>query len=178
MFLRTLAEEMKVGTASLLVALAATGAQAAFNYSKCPSSEEFWAFNSSDPGKVPREFDMELFAPVQGAQYYELALHDWTQYPLCPKPNCIGSFKQYDSRLKQVNDTFSLSCVGGHYHPALRFDLTGTPGKLLGFWEGLPGPKTGWIPDTVLDFELTEDKKGYDWVIEIQCVEKLGHVGE
>ena len=101
---------------------------------------------------------------------------DWTQYPACPKPSCIGSYKQFDPVRKLINDTFSLTCVGGHYHPALRFELSDTPGKLLGYWEGIPGPKHGWIPDTVVDFAVSKDGTRYEWVLEVQCVEKFGHV--
>lgn len=147
-----------------------------FNYSRCPTSRELWAWNSSDPDRVPRDFKLDLFAPTKkGNQYYELAFHDWTQYPTCPKPSCLASLKQFDPATKLINDTFSLTCVGQHYHPALRFELTKTNGAFLGFWTGV-GPQHGWIPDTVVDFKLSADKTRYEWVIEVQCVDKFNYV--
>jgi hypothetical protein len=149
-----------------------------FNYTKCPSSYELWATNTADPTKVPRTFNLSKFAPTApaGFQYYELAFHDWTQKPLCPGIKCVGSYKSFDPVKKIINDTFSTTCVGHQYQPALRFNFTDTPGRLLGFWDGIPGPKKGWIPDTIVDFELTKDGEGYDWVLEMQCVEKFNHV--
>ena len=61
-----------------------------------------------------------------------------------------------------------------------------SPGELLGWWGSNPDitPQTGWIPDTIVDFKLStnhpnnpnnpkspEISKGYEWVLEFQCVE-------
>ena len=118
------------------------------------------------------------FAPLPaGAKYYELAFHDWTQKPICPAPKCVSSTKVFDPALSQVNDTFALQCMGFMFREALKFTPTQTPGRLLAWWNGLPGtPQRGWIPDTVVDFGLMRDGEGYDWVLEFQCVARFGRV--
>ena len=60
----------------------AVGVAGEFNTSVCPSYWEVYA------PKVPESFSLDRFV---GGLYYELALHDKTQYPLCPKPSCITS---------------------------------------------------------------------------------------
>jgi len=164
----------------LIVACAVcTAARAVFNFTTCPSPEEIWALGS-DPEKVPRDFDLSKFAPSTpgGALYYELAFHDWTQKPACPDPKCVTSRKVYDPALNQVNDTFSLECFGGVYYPELRFKPSETKGSLKAWWENPLhlSKQAGWIPDVVVDFQLNQDGSGYDWVLELQCVEEAGHV--
>ena len=48
--------------------------------------------------------------------YHELALHDVTQYPLCPsKPSCITSNKTirtHSDGTRYVHGDFTLSCFG------------------------------------------------------------------
>eukprot|EP00039_Didymoeca_costata_P028050 m.19838 g.19838 ORF g.19838 m.19838 type:complete len:216 (+) comp6686_c0_seq2:85-732(+) len=162
---------------TFLIAQTVLLTQAVFNYTKCPSSYELWQNNpTGDVSKVPRTFNVSKFAPQDGAMYYELAFHDWTQKPSCPSPKCVTSFKQYDTQRNQINDTFTLDCEGLAFHPALRFEFTNITGSLLGWWEGKIGPQHGWIPDTVVDFKISEDGSRYEWVLELQCVEELGHV--
>ena len=69
-------------------------------------------------------------------KYYELAEHDYTQYPLCPlKPRCITSDKALAKHADGqvfVNDTFKLSC-GRTYTEQLLFNATGEKGALRGY---------------------------------------------
>lgn len=136
--------------------------EASFNYTSCPAA---WELQSDF---VKKSFNLTKF---QGT-YYELALHDYTQYPVCPSPKCVRSHKVADFRLKQVNDTFDLDCFGHIYPSHFRFNLTSTPGHFLGTSTFIPDVV---FPDTVVD--MYENPNGvYEWVIEFQCVEKLGHV--
>ena len=60
----------------------------------------------------------------------------------------------------------------------MRFELTHTNGALKGWWGNKYNitPQHGWIPDTIVDF--IEDPSGsyYDFVLELQCIDKLNHV--
>ena len=134
----------------------------AFNFTTCPSPDEL------QTDFVKANFSLEKFAGT----YYELAMHDYTQKPACPKPDCVRSQKrvQYDTR--QVNDTFTLKCLGGQYEESLIFNFTDRPGVFRGFWEHLPELT---IPDTVVDITL-DSTGGYERVLEFQCVEFLGRV--
>eukprot|EP00041_Stephanoeca_diplocostata_P041728 m.8648 g.8648 ORF g.8648 m.8648 type:complete len:238 (-) comp6643_c0_seq2:335-1048(-) len=151
---------------------------AAFNFTKCPSSSELWATNAVDPTKVPRTFNMSMFAPEapRSLKYYELAFHDWTQKPACPGAKCITSEKTWDRLHRQINDTFTIDCAGLPFHPALRFNLTQTPGALLGWWSDSLSPQHGWIPDTIVDFKVSADGSRYEYVLEFQCVEESNRV--
>ena len=65
---------------------------------------------------------MSKFAPAApgGFLYYELAFHDWTQKPSCPNPKCITSKKTFDTKRKQINDTFTIDVdTGGRTHGGL-----------------------------------------------------------
>ena len=63
----------------------AAPARAQFNNTKCPSFHELRAPH------VLANFNKERDIP---GFYYELALHDVTQFPLCPtQPRCISSNK-------------------------------------------------------------------------------------
>ena len=137
-------------------------ATATFNYTKCPAVREL----QSDA--VKKTFNLTKFAGT----YYELALHDYTQYPLCPSPTCMQSNKVVDYKLKQINDTFYLNCLGHKYPNALHLNITDTPGHFNGTWTFVPGIL---FSHTVVD--VYENSDGvYEWVIEFQCVEKLGRV--
>eukprot|EP00944_MAST-04C_sp_MAST-4C-sp1_P016021 g16021.t1 len=166
--------------ALLLAVVLVNVGQATFNFTTCPSSSELWATNKEDPRKVPRTFNMSKFAPAApgGFLYYELAFHDWTQKPSCPHPKCITSKKMFDTKRKQINDTFTIDCFGAKYSPALRFGLTDTPGELKGWWGNKFNitPQHGWIPDTIVDFILDPSGTYYDFVLELQCVQKMNHV--
>ena len=133
-----------------------------FNYTKCPAA---WELQSE---VVRNSFTLKKFEGT----YYELALHDYTRYPICPKPVCMRSQKVVDYRLKQINDTADLECFGKIYHNHFRFNLTSTPGFFLGTWYLIPRVV---FPDTIVD--VYENSDGvYEWAIEFQCVEKLDHV--
>lgn len=79
---------------------------------------------------------------------------------------CSQSKKTWDPVRRQVNDTFEINCLGGTYSQNLRFNTTDTKGSLAGWWGNKAGitPQHGWIPDTIVDFELNADGTGYDWV--------------
>jgi len=135
--------------------------QPTFNWTKCPHPWEV-----QTPGKFD-DFSLDRFKGT----YYELWLHDWTQYPTCPKgPTCVRSLKSINMQRQLVNDTWSLECFGKAYDVPLYFNVTDTKGFLMG-WT----PETNVIgvtfPDTVVDFQPSADGKQYDWVVEFQCVD-------
>ena len=135
---------------------------AEFNYTKCPQP---WEIQSD---AVKKSFNLTKFV----GDYYELALHDYTQYPVCPSPKCMRSHKVLDRYLKQVNDTGFLQCVRHKYPNTFHFKLTDIPGHFNGTWTFIPGVL---FPDTVVD--VHENSEGvYEWVIEFQCVEKFNNV--
>ncbi len=136
--------------------------EATFNYTSCPAP---WELQSD---LVKKSFNLTKF---QGT-YYELALHDYTQYPVCPSPSCMRSHKVVDYKLQQVNDTFDITCLGHNYPNHFSFNLTKTAGYFRGTWSFIPGVL---FPDTVV--EVYENSDGvYEWIIEFQCVEKLGRM--
>ncbi len=147
----------------LLVSLCLCAFTAAtFNYTSCPAP---WELQSD---LVKKSFNLTKF---QGT-YYELALHDYTQYPICPSPSCMRSHKVVDYELEQINDTGNLDCFGEVFLIHLHFNLTKTPGYFLVYWKIIPGIL---FPDTVV--EVYENSDGvYEWIIEFQCVEKFGRV--
>lgn len=146
----------------LLVLTVCSLVEGTFNFTKCPAS---WELQSD---VVKKSFNLTKF---QGT-YYELALHDYTQKPLCPDPSCIRSHKVVDYRLQQVNETFNLECVGHDFTNHFYNNITKTPGFFLSNTDFIPGLI---FPDTVVD--VHENSNGeYEWVIEFQCLEKFDHV--
>lgn len=144
-----------------------------FNNTKCPAWFELQA---------PHVKDFNVATDLPG-QYYELALHDITQYPMCPtKPKCITakkSMQKWDDGQDYVLDDWDLNCFGKKFPVKLLFNVTETPGFLKGFLP--PGivpliPKDSLdgliFPDTVVDYKT--GPKG--WVLEFQCVEALHKV--
>ena len=153
---------LSLRTRLLLLALLAAACAAEFNHTKCPAP---WELQSD---MVKKSFDLKKF---QG-YYYELAFHDYTQYPICPKPRCISSHKVVDYQLNQVNDSFYLDCFGNNYTNYFYDHLTDIPGFFLGKWAFLPSVP---FPNTVVD--IYENAAGeYEWWIEFQCVQALDHV--
>lgn len=149
-----------------LLMAAGVGASAAaptFNFTKCPA---YWELQSE---RVKQDFDLSKMM----GKFYELALHDYTQDPACYKPDCITADKAVDDRLNMINDTFTLGCFGSGYTVPLYFDLTKVKGYFIGEQKVLPSIK---FPDTVVDYKLSEDGSTYEWIIEFQCDELLGHV--
>ena len=138
-------------------------AQCTFNFTKCPAYYEL----QSD--RVKADFDLNKMT----GKFYELAFHDYTQYPSCPKPDCITADKAIDRNLNQINDTFTLGCFGKGYTVPLRFDITDTPGFFIGEQSVVKQIK---FPDTVIDYKLSEDGSEYEWIIEFQCDEALGRI--
>ena len=117
--------------------------------------------------------------------YYELALHDYTQYPTCPKLSCIRSQKEFMTDVgtgkQQIKDTFTINCFGHPYVNAYYFNTTEVNGSLTGF---LLDPPAWWkilfemeYPDTIVDYKESADGGQYDWVIEFQCREKDPLIG-
>lgn len=148
----------------LALLLLVTAAGAEFNYTKCPAS---WELQSDT---VKQNFSLKKFEGT----YYELAFHDYTQYPICPSPKCIRSHKVVDYQLNQINDTFNLVCFGDNSTIHFKFALTNTTGFFLGHVTTPPIPFITF-PDTVVDVHESADGV-YEWVIEFQCLEKLDHV--
>ena len=157
---------------SLLAALLPSIASHSFNNTKCPAPQEVQA-----PGMYGFKLD-----DIAG-YYYELALHDVTQYPLCPsKPACITSNKTirtHSDGNQFVHGEFSLSCLGNAYSKTLLFNVTSTPGFLRGYLprSDIPFLPAGLadrvvFPDTVIDYKPGPD----GWVLEFQCVEFAGRV--
>ena len=137
-----------------------------FNFTTCPA----WFELQADKVKT---FDPSKF----WGTYYELAYHDYTQYPTCPfGPKCIRSIKVKESIPEepgfQIVDWFSINCAGASYPFPLRFNLTEIPGYFEGY---VKDPPLWWkilepgevYPDTVVDF--LEVNGVYEWVIEFQC---------
>ena len=149
-------------------------ARSEFNFTTCPTFYEIQA------DKVATDFDRNKLVGT----YYELALHDYTQYPTCLRPSCIRSQKEFtevgDGK-SQIKDTFTLSCFGAPYVTSYYFNFTENNGSLDGF---LVDPPIWWkilfqeeYPDTIVDFKESEDGAQYDWVIEFQCREKDPIIG-
>ena len=145
-------------------------ARAEFNFTTCPAS---WEIQHE---KVAKTFDITRFVGT----YYELALHDYTQYPTCPRPSCVRSVKKFTDvgdGQSQILDTFTIGCFGRPYTVPYYFNTTDYAGSLTGFlvdppvwWKVLFGQKE--YPNTIVDFKESEDGGQYDWVIEFQCREK------
>ena len=138
-------------------------ARAAFNFTTCPAPHEL-----QSPA-VASSFRLSQFAGT----YYELALHDYTQYPACPAPTCVRSVKAVDAARAKLRDAWVLSCFGAAYPEDLEFNLTSTPGFFLGTWGVLPGVV---FPDTVVDVGPVLASGQYEWAIELQCVQ-VAHNG-
>jgi hypothetical protein len=136
---------------------------AAFNFTTCPHPSELMA---------PRVQSFNL-SKVPGV-YYELAFHDYTQFPTCPLPSCTTSTKSLDpSNSSVILDEFGLRCLNASYAIPLRFNATREVGVLDGY---VPNPPIWWrvlepgnqYIDTIVDFE--DDGQGqYEWLIEFQC---------
>lgn len=161
--------EMVAGLVYLLVSCLfvlhspVAGEKLQFNYTKCPHPQEM----QSDLAR--NSFNISKFV----GNYYELALHDYTQFPVCFKgPRCMTSHKVYDPSLKQINDSFHLDCLGLNYGFTFHFKLTDVRGHFNGTASVFPEIL---FPDTVVDFKEGEDGL-YEWVIEVQCDEKFDHV--
>lgn len=156
--------------ATFAAAAAAVHAQSVpqWNHTKCPA---FWELQAPH---VATDFRLEH---IDG-YFYELAFHDYTQYPLCPfNPRCITSSKalqKYADGTVFVNDTWNLNCAGAFYPQQLLFNSTEHPGYFLGYVPEAKIPflpkgiiKNMVFPDTVVDFKA--GPKG--WVLEMQCMQ-------
>ena len=153
----------------MMVTLSFTFA-AAFNNTVCPAP---WELQSPRM----RTFQLDQLAGM----YLELALHDVTQYPLCPsKPRCISSNKtiaRHADGTRFVYDEWNLSCMGSYWPQTLLFNETNITGHLLGYVPVtqipfLPPSVVGSVvfPDTIVDF-----KPGANgWAVEFQCVQNSG----
>lgn len=129
---------------------------------KCPE------YTSIQSEAVKTSFDYHKMAGT----FYELAMHDYTQFPTCVVgPACVRSVKKVDGL--RIHDNFTLGCFGGAYSNALEFRIVPEKrGYLEGKWEVISGDKV--IPDTVVDFKESLDPENdsqYEWVIEVQCAE-------
>ena len=131
-----------------------------FNSSVCPAFWELQApsMDSFSLGQLP-------------GMYYELALHDLTQYPLCPtKPACVSSNKtlrRHGDGVEYVNDAWNLECVGAMYPQTLLFNVTAHPGFFEAYVPAtkVPGIGSTTFPDTIVDFKAGNE----GWVLEFQC---------
>lgn len=145
-----------------------------WNNTRCPSFSELRAPHVAEMFNTSRD--------IPGF-YYELALHDVTQYPLCPAaPRCVSSNKtlaRHPDGQRFVHDAWNLYCAGKYYPQTLLFNTTREPGYLRGY---VPSTKIPFLPkkvvagllfpDTVVDF-----KEGGDgWLLEFQCLEHFGKV--
>ena len=98
--------------------------------------------------------------------YFELALHDYTQYPTCLDPSCIRTTKKFTdvgTGEQQIHESFSLECFGSEpYVVPYFFNTTDINGHLKGF---LTDPPVWWklvkfateYPNTIIDFKESED---------------------
>lgn len=153
---------------TLVAALMCAGAMAEFNFTTCP------AYYETQNPKVATGFNMSKLI----GEFYEQALHDYTQYPVCPSPTCIRSVKKWTPVAGghfQIQDTFALECFGSKpYSFPYFFNQTGHNGFLTGF---LVDPPAWWkllgfdseYPDTIIDYKEAADGGQYEWIIEFQC---------
>merc|ERR1712195_138683 len=102
--------------------------------------------------RVQKNFDINKLPGT----YYELAFHDYTQYPTCPQPTCIRSVKSFvpDLGKSQIKDMFTLGCYGAPYTWPLFFNTTEDNGSFNGFLKSVPWWKIlepgEEYPDTVV----------------------------
>lgn len=144
-----------------------------FNNTKCPA---YWELQAPHVATDFRDEDVTGY-------FYELAFHDYTQYPLCPStPRCITAVKDVATHAdgtKFVNDTWNLACFDKYYPQELLFNLTDIPGYMRGY---VPKSKVPGLPETIIagvvfPNSVVDFKSGPEgWVIEMQCVEALGGV--
>eukprot|EP01063_Lacrimia_lanifica_P005118 TRINITY_DN12941_c0_g1_i1.p1 TRINITY_DN12941_c0_g1~~TRINITY_DN12941_c0_g1_i1.p1 ORF type:complete len:221 (+),score=92.66 TRINITY_DN12941_c0_g1_i1:76-738(+) len=156
--------------AAVALGLLASSADAAFNFTTCPTYFETQA------AKVAKGFNESKLI----GRFYEQALHDYTQYPVCPSPSCITSTKAWTDvggGRAQIRDTFGLSCFGSKpYTFPYYFNQTAHNGFLTGF---IVDPPAWWkvlgfdsvYPNTIVDYEEAADGGQYAWVLEFQCRE-------
>lgn len=162
---------MKVLLALTLLGFAAAAPK--FNNTKCPA---FWEMQTARM----KDFKLEM---VPGF-YYELAFHDYTQFPICPDPHpkCITANRTigtHKNGVRFMDDYWNLGCFGKMYPQDLIFNVTDSPGFFHGYVPvtKIPGLPPGIaantvFPATVVDFQPGED----GWSLELQCVEALGGV--
>lgn len=159
---------------TVLAAVAAGGAAPpTFNDTKCPG---FWEVRAPH---LVADFKIEQIAGF----YYELALHDWTQFPLCvTPPKCITANKSLQTHpdgVRYVLDQWNMQCFNRPYPQTLLFNVTDEPAYLRGYVPDTVIPflphgvvSSVLFPDTVVDFKPGPE----GWVVEFQCVEALGGV--
>lgn len=165
---RTMIRNVLLVLRTTIVLFRSTAIRAAFNFTTCPAWYELQSDN------VKNNFDVNKMFGT----YYELAYHDYTQYPTCPfGPTCVRSVKRKETIPEspgfQIVDWFSIDCAGRGYPFPLRFNVTDTPGLFEGY---VKDPPLWWkilepgevYPDVVVDFLEGEDGT-YEWVIEFQC---------
>jgi len=137
--------------------------------SKCPARTDI----QSDA--VKKDFDMKHL----NGTYYEVAYHDATQPGgVC---GCQRIVRTWNETSKEIDDAGTLNCgnfSGDNTHShtyvqPLSFDLTKDNGVWNGNWPLMPGVV---FPDALVDFGHVKDDGQYAWVLEMQCVEVLGHV--
>lgn len=165
---------MIIGVVVFIATLYLDVVHAVFNFTTCPA---YWEVQN---WKVPAFFNMSKMVGT----FYELALHDYTQYPTCPSLDCIRSQKKFtnvgDGKF-QLKDTFTLTCFGHEYINSYYFNRTRYNGAFIGFLKDAPA---WWhilfameYPDTIIDFKESKDGGQYDWVIEFQCREDEKIIG-
>merc|ERR1719199_793004 len=138
--------------------------------SKCP------ARTSIQSERVQKDFDMKHL----NGTYYEVAYHDATQPGgVC---GCQRIVRTWNETSKEIDDAGTLNCgnfSGDNTHShtyvqPLSFDLVDKePGVWNGNWPLMPGVV---FPDALVDFGAVKEDGQYAWVLEMQCVEVLGHV--
>mmetsp|Transcript_21482 Transcript_21482/g.64268 ORF Transcript_21482/g.64268 Transcript_21482/m.64268 type:complete len:248 (+) Transcript_21482:1466-2209(+) len=146
----------------------------AFNMSQCPH----WREPRSD--NVARHVDMNKFVGT----YYEQAVNDYTEYPLCPSLSCIRSVKEWtdvNGGKFQMRDHFQLSCFGTPYPVAYYWNTTKDPGHMKGFLDNPPWYWRMFFGNQVYEETIVEVKddggEQYEWVIEFQCTENKDSLG-
>lgn len=149
-----------------LIVSALVGSTAA---AKCPARTDIQSDN------VKNVFDMKHLSGT----YYEVAYHDATQPAgVC---GCQRIVRTWNETTKQIDDAGTLNCgnfKGDNTHShtyvqPLTFDLTPDNGVWNGNWPLMPGVV---FPDALVDFGEVKEDGQYAWVLEMQCVEILGHV--
>ena len=152
---------MKTTAVTLFVALClAQVTRATFNDTTCPA-----AYEVMQP-KIAGKFDVTKLV----GEWYEIATHDFTQYPFCPMVSCVRASNKLamldDNRL-QLQESFSLECGGtGPYTVMNLYNSTEDNGHLVGEHVGVS------YPNVMVDFKESKDGGQYDWIIEFQCFQE------
>ena len=136
---------------------------------------QFFLIEGKLPSKCPQPSDLQspfvkkyFDTKKMEGFWYEIAMKDATQPRFC---KCQTSNKTLHADLEILQDDFRIECKGAIYLNKLSFNLTETPGILIGTWNKIPFLDKVKFPDTVVDVSVNKNDGSYEWLIEFQCVD-------